>query len=110
MAGFRGGYGGFGGGMQMQKLMKEAQKMQAEMEKAQRELEETEFEGESGSGLVKVVLSGKKVLKSISIKAEAVDPDDVEMLEDLIVVAFNDANKKIDAVVDKNQLLKAGGI
>ena len=91
MAGYRGGFGGFGGGAQMQQLMKQAQKMQEQMAKAQEELEEAEITGESGSGLVKVVVNGKKVVKSLTIAPAAVDPDDVEMLEDLIVAALNSA-------------------
>ena len=87
-------FGGFGGGgMNMQQMMKQAQKMQEQMAKAQEELEEAEVEG-SASGMVTVTMNGKKVLQSISIKPEAVDPDDVEMLEDLIVAAYNDAYEK----------------
>ena len=96
MAGYRGGFGGFGGGAQMQQLMKQAQKMQEQMAKAQEELEEAEITGESGSGLVKVVVNGKKVVRSLTIAPEAVDPDDVEMLEDLIVAATNEALRKVE--------------
>lgn len=96
MAGFRGGYGGFGGGNQMQNLMKQAQKMQEEMQKAQAALDEAEVEGSSGGGLVKVVVNGKKVLKNISISEGAVDTEDLTMLEDLIVAAMNDAYEKAD--------------
>ena len=87
MAGFK---GGFGGG-NMQAMMKQAQMMQQKLADAQKELEEMEIEGESGGGMVKVVCNGKKVISSISIDPKAVDPDDVEMLEDLIVAAINDA-------------------
>lgn len=96
MAGYRGGYGGGFGGGNMQNLMKQAQKMQAEMQKAQEELEESEIKGTSGGGLVTVTLNGKKEFKGIVIKPEAVDPDDVEMLEDLIMAAVNDASEKAD--------------
>lgn len=99
MAGYRGGFGGFGGfggGNQMQNLMKQAQKMQEEMQKAQSELEETEIEGTSGGGLVKVVMTAKKVVNSISISPNAVDLDDLTMLEDLIVAALNDGYTKAD--------------
>ena len=85
MAGYKGGFGGFGGGNQMQQLMKQAQKMQEQMAKAQEELEEAEIEGVSGGGAVKVVVNGKKVVSSISIDPAAVDTDDIEMLEDLII-------------------------
>ncbi|MBO5713415.1 MAG: YbaB/EbfC family nucleoid-associated protein [Clostridia bacterium] len=92
MAGFNRGFGGgFGGGNQMQQLMKQAQKMQEQMQKAQEELENTEVEGSSGGGAVTVVMDGKKVVSSITIKPEIVDPDDIEMLEDLIMAAYNDA-------------------
>ncbi len=94
MAGFKGGYGGFGGGNQMQNLMKQAQKMQAEVAKAQEELEEAEITGVAGNGLVTVTVNGKNEFLGISIKPEAVDVDDLEMLEDLITVAMNDAKEK----------------
>ena len=97
MAGYRGGFGGgFGGGNQMQNLMRQAQKMQEEMQKAQAELEETEIEGVSGGGLVKVVMNGKKVLSGLTISPDAVDLDDMTMLEDLIIAAVNDAYSKAD--------------
>ena len=92
MAGFK---GGFGGG-NMQAMMKQAQMMQQKLADAQKELEEMEIEGESGGGMVKVVCNGKKVISSISIDPKAVDPDDVEMLEDLIVAAINDAYSVAD--------------
>ena len=102
MAGFRGGYGGgFGGGNQMQQLMKQAQKMQEQMAKAQEELEEAEIVGESGGGLVRVVVNGKKVVKSITIKPEAVDTDDLEMLEDLILAALNTAYEDADEMYEE---------
>lgn len=84
-----GGFGGFGGG-NMQALMRQAQKMQEDMAKARKQLDETEFSSSSGGGMVSVKMLGDKSLKSISIKPEVVDPEDVEMLEDLIVSAFND--------------------
>lgn len=95
MAGFKGGYGGFGGG-NMQNLMKQAQKMQEQMAKAQEELEETEIEGSAGGGLVKVVVNGKKIMQSLSISPEAVDTDDMEMLEDLIMAAYNAAAEEAE--------------
>ncbi len=97
MAGYR---GGFGGGNQMQQLMKQAQKMQEQMAKAQQEHEEAEIVGESG-GLVKVVVNGKKVVSSVTIDPKAVDPDDVEMLEDLIVAALNNAYDKADEMYNE---------
>ena len=109
MAGYRGGFGGgFGGGNQMQQLMKQAQKMQAEMAQAQEELEEAEIVGESGGGLVQVVVNGKKTVTSISIKPEAVDPDDIEMLEDLILAALNNAYEEADELYEE-KMGKFGG-
>lgn len=96
MAGFKGGFGGFGGGNQMQQLMKQAQKMQEEMQKAQEELEEAELTGVSGGGLVKVTVNGKKTVTAISISPNAVDVDDMEMLEDLIIAAINAAYEQAD--------------
>ena len=95
---YKGGFGGFGGGNQMQNLMRQAQKMQEEMQKAQAELEELEVEGSAGSGLVSVTRTAKKVVTSISIKPDAVDMDDLTMLEDLLIAALNDAYDKADEV------------
>ena len=95
---YKGGFGGFGGNNQMQNLMRQAQKMQEEMQKAQAELEETEVEGSAGSGLVKVTMTAKKVVTSIEIDPNAVDLDDLTMLEDLIVAALNDGYKNADEV------------
>ncbi|MBR6400137.1 MAG: YbaB/EbfC family nucleoid-associated protein [Firmicutes bacterium] len=95
------GMGGFGGmgGMNMNNLMKQAQRMQKQMEEAQQELETKEFEVTSGGGAVKVVITGKKVIKSIDIKPEVVDPDDVEMLQDLVLTAVNEAIRQADDAV-----------
>lgn len=88
---------GMGGGMpNMNNMIKQAQKMQAEMEKMQAELEEAKFEATAGGGAVMAAVSGKKELLSVTISPEACDPDDVEMLQDLIIVAVNDAIKKAD--------------
>lgn len=86
----KGGFPGMGGG-NMQQLMKQAQKMQQEMVKAQEEINVREFEATSGGGVVKVVVYGNRTVKSIEIKPEAVDPDDVEMLQDLVLAAVNEA-------------------
>ena len=92
----RGGFpGGFGGG-NINNLMKQAQKLQKEMAQAQQELEEKEFEASVGGGAVLVKVNGKKEVLSIKIKEEVVDPDDVEMLEDLVLSAVNEALKKAD--------------
>ena len=92
MAGFNRFGGGFGGNMQ--NMIRQAQKMQAEMEKKQEELANTELIGASGGGMVEVVITGKNEIKAIRIKREAVDPDDVEMLEDLVMAAIKDAQTK----------------
>ncbi len=91
------GAGGFGGGGGMQNLMKQAQQMQQKLAEAQAELEETEVVGSASGGLVQVTANGKKTVLSVSIKAEACDPDDVEMLEDLVMAAVNDAYAKAQA-------------
>ena len=107
MAGYKGGFGGGFGGNQMQQLMKQAQKMQQDMQRAQEELEEAEIEGKSAGGAVTVVLNGKKVLQSINIDPSVIDPDDNEMLEDLIIAAFNDAYDKVEELV-KEKMPGAG--
>jgi DNA-binding YbaB/EbfC family protein len=90
----RGFNGGFGGGGNMNNLMKQAQKMQKDMARIQEELEEKTVEASAGGGAVAVVATCGRVIKGISIKPEAVDPDDVEMLQDLIVAAVNEALRK----------------
>ncbi len=89
------GFGGFGGG-NMQQLMRQAQKMQQDMQRARAELDAKEFTSVVGGGMVEITMFGNKTLKEIKIKPEVVDPDDIEMLEDLIVSAFNDVMAKID--------------
>ena len=93
--GFPGGMGGFGG-MNINNLMKEAKKMQADLEKSQAELAIKEFESTAGGGAVSVKVTGEKQLKDITLKPEIVDPDDVEMLQDLIVTCMNQAFKQVD--------------
>lgn len=85
------GFGGFGGGMNMQAMMKQAQKMQQDMLKAKEELAELEVTGSSGGGLVEVTMTCDMKVTGVKIKPEAVDPDDIEMMEDLIIAAFNEA-------------------
>ena len=84
-------FGGFGGGANMQQLMRQAQKLQEQMSKTQEELDAREYTAQAGGGMVSVVVTGKRELKSIDIKPECVDPDDVEMLQDMILAAVNDA-------------------
>ena len=95
---YKGGFGGFGGGNQMQNLMRQAQKMQEEMQKAQAELEELEVEGSAGGNLVKVTMMAKKVVTGLTIDPNAVDTDDLTMLEDLIIAALNDGYEKAEKV------------
>lgn len=94
----RGGFPGMGGfgGMNINQLMKEAKKMQADMEKSQDELQAKEFEATAGGGAVLVKVSGAKQIKEIKINKDVVDPDDVEMLEDLIMTSVNEALRKVD--------------
>ena len=91
-------FGGFpGGGMgNMQQIMKQAQKMQADLQKKQEEAANTEFEVSAGGGAVVVKATGAKEIKEILIKKEVVDPEDVEMLQDLVLTAINEALRKAD--------------
>ena len=90
------GYGGYGGGNNMQQLMRQAQKMQQEMQKAQEELADTEVVATAGGGMVEIVMTCDRKVSSIKINPAAVDPDDVEMLEDMLVAGFNEAFKLVD--------------
>ena len=90
---------GMGGGPQnMQAMVKQAQKMQEEMEKAQEELNEREYTTSAGGGMVECTINGKKELIALNIKKEAVDPDDVEILQDMIIGAVNEAIRKAEEV------------
>lgn len=91
------GMGGSFGGMNLGQLMKEAKKMQADMEKSQAELASQDFEATAGGGAVSVKVSGSKEIKEIKIQKEVVDPDDVEMLQDLILGCVNEALRKVDS-------------
>ena len=95
----RGGFPGMGGfgGMNINQLMKEAKKMQADMEKSQEELAAKEFDASAGGGAVTAKVSGNKEIKEIIIKKDVVDPDDVEMLQDLIITCVNEALRKVDS-------------
>ena len=81
--------------MNMQQLMQQAQKMQREMEKAQKDLEAKEFEIISAGGGIKVIITGKKLIKNIEIDEDIIDPEEKEMLQDMIVVAINEAISKV---------------
>lgn len=107
--GFPRGMGGMGGG-NMNNMIRQAQKMQEEMLKAQEELGEKTVEASVGGGVVTVVANGKKELVSVTIKPEAVDPDDVEMLQDLIVSAVNEAMRKADEMAASSMSRITGGM
>lgn len=95
----RGGFPGMGGfgGMNINQLMKEEKKMQADLEKSQTELQAKEFEATAGGGAISVKVSGSKEIKEIKLNKDIVDPDDVEMLQDLIITCVNEALRKVDA-------------
>ena len=90
--------GGFPGGMpgNMNNLMKQAQRMQRQVEETTKELEEKEYSASAGGGAVTVTVSGKKEVLSVKLAEEVVDPDDIEMLEDLIIAATNEALRKVE--------------
>ena len=94
----------------MANLMKQAQRMQRQMEEAQAQLEEAEMTGTAGGGVVEVTVSGKKEITKIKIDPEAVDPDDVEMLEDLVMAAANEALRKVDEVSQASMSKFTGGL
>ena len=104
--------GGFPGGMpsNMNNLMKQAQRMQRQMEEATKELEEKEVEAAAGGGAVTVRVSGKKEVVSVKLTPEVVDPDDIEMLEDLIVAATNEAFRKIEELSQSSMAKITGGL
>ena len=84
-------FGGFGGGANMQQLKRQAQKMQEQMTQAQEQLDEQEYEASAGGGVVTCRVNGKREVLELTIKPEAVDPDDVEMLQDMVMAAVNAA-------------------
>lgn len=106
--------GGFPGGMgmpgNMNNLMKQAQKMQKQMEETTKELEEKEITATAGGGAVEVVVTGKKEIKSVKLDPEVVDPDDIEMLEDLIVAATNEALRKMEEYSQAQMAKVTGGL
>lgn len=102
---------GYGGGPgNMNSMIKQAQKMQEEMTKLQQELEEKVYDVTSGGGAVKVTITGKREITAIEIKPEVVDPDDVEMLQDLLVAAVNEAIRKVDDISEKEMSKITAGI
>jgi len=102
---------GMGGGPQnMQAMLKQAQKMQEQIELKKAELEEKEYVVSSGGGMVEVTVTGKHEVKAIGINPEVVDPDDVEMLEDMLVAALNEANRQIDEEAEREMDAATGGL
>lgn len=105
--------GGFpGGGMpgNMNNLMKQAQKMQRQMEEASKALEEEEVTANAGGGAVSVTVSGKKEVTKITLSPEVVDPDDIEMLEDLIMAATNEALREVEQKAQSQMAKITGGM
>ncbi len=104
--------GGFAGGMpgNMNNLMKQAQKMQRQMEENQRELEATEFTAKAGGGAVEVTVTGKKQVTNIVLSKDVVDPEDIEMLQDLVMAAVNEAMKMADEASTNMMSKMTGGL
>ena len=106
----RGGFRGMpGGGMNMN-MLKQAQKMQQDLMKMQEELEQRSYEAAAGGGVVTATVSGKRELTSLTIDPEAVDPEDVEMLQDLVIAAVNEAMRKAEAAANENMSRLTGGM
>lgn len=106
----KGGFrGGMGGGMNMN-MIKQAQKMQQDMLRMQEELEAKEYEATSGGGMVTARVSGKHEVLALTIQPEAVDPEDVEMLQDMVVAAVNEAMRQADADTQQNMSRLTGGL
>ena len=107
--GFRGMPGGMGGMSQAQ-MMKQAQKMQQQMIQMQEEMERKTYTATAGGGMVTAEVNGKHALVNLTIKEEAVDPDDVEMLQDMIIAAVNEAFRAADADAQNNMSKLTGGL
>ena len=106
----RGGFPGMMGGANMQQLARQAQKLQQQMAKAQEELDAREFEATSGGGMVTAKVNGKRELLALTIKPEAVDPDDVEMIEDMVMAAVNEALRTAADTVEREMGKLTGGM
>ena len=104
--------GGFPGGMpgNMNNLMKQAQRMQKQMEENQKQLEEKEFTAAAGGGAVEVTVSGKREVTKVKLQEDVVDPDDIEMLEDLIMAATNEAYRQLDEFSQNSMAKITGGM
>lgn len=99
-----------GGAQNMNQMIRQAQKMQDQITELQEEIEARDFSATSGGGAVEVTLSGKKIIKSLNIKPEAVDPEDVEMLQDLIISAINEAVNNIETTTEAEMSKITGGV
>lgn len=106
----RGGFPGMMGGANMQQLARQAQKLQQQMAKAQEELDAREYEATSGGGMVTAKVNGKRELLALTIKPEAVDPDDVEMLEDMVLAAVNEALRTAADTAEREMGKLTGGM
>ena len=105
--GFRGGYGGMGG-MNQASMMKQAQKMQSELAKLQAELEQSSFTAAAGGGAVKATVNGRRELTALEIEPDAVDPEDVELLQDMVIAAVNEALRKVEEAGSANMAKLTG--
>ena len=106
----RGGFPGMMGGGNMQQLARQAQKLQQQMTEMQAALDAREFEASAGGGMVTVKVSGKKELLALTIKPEAVDPEDVEMLQDLVMAAVNEALRQAAETIEREMGKMTGGL
>ena len=106
----RGGFPGGMGGMNMQAMMRQAQKMQQDMARMQEELTAREFTAQAGGGMVKATVTGAKVVKAVEIDPACVDPDDVEMLQDLVIAAVNEALRVADETTQSEMGKLTGGM
>ncbi len=106
----KGGFRGMPGGMNQAAMMKQAQKMQQEMLRMQEELENKTYSATSGGGMVTATVNGKHQVMDIQIKPEAVDPDDVEMLQDMVIAAVNEAMRTADAEASNSMSRLTGGL
>ena len=106
----KGGFRGMPGGMNQAAMMKQAQKMQQEMLRMQEEQEKKTFTAKSGGGMVTASVNGKHELVELTIDPEAIDPDDVEMLQDMVIAAVNEAMRKADSYAANNMSKLTGGL
>ena len=106
----KGGFRGMPGGMNQAAMMRQAQKMQQDLLRMQEEMENKTFTAAAGGGMVSATVNGKHELMSLEIKPEAVDPDDVEMLQDMVIAAVNEAMRAADADSANNMSRLTGGL